>query len=126
MNGPRVKLMELREYVSERSGKSYFSGYLGKTRVVILRDERAECTGKEVARWNMLLEEPEPRAEDRAPRGNGRDRGRRSDCQNSARNGIPANTSPPRETAADRRAGQVLREQGIDPDREMPRDEVPF
>lgn len=61
MNAPRVKLTELREYRSERTGNTYFSGYLGKARVVMLRDDRAECTGKEVARWSVLLEEPEPR-----------------------------------------------------------------
>ncbi|WP_281436182.1 hypothetical protein [Methylobacterium organophilum] len=38
MNGARVKLMELREYVSDRSGKTYFSGFLGKAKVVVLRD----------------------------------------------------------------------------------------
>ena len=61
MNGPRVKLTELREYRSERTGNTYFSGYLGKALVVMLRDDRAEITGKEVARWNILLEEPGPR-----------------------------------------------------------------
>jgi hypothetical protein len=126
MNGARVKLMELREYVSDRSGKTYFSGFLGKAKVVVLRDERAECTGREKARWNVLLEEPEPRDGDRPPRGDSRSPGRQRgltapDPTREAR-GAPQL----KETAADRRASQVLREQGIDPDREMPRDEMPF
>ncbi len=33
----------------------------------MLRDDRAEITGREVARWNVLLEEPQPREERQAP-----------------------------------------------------------
>jgi hypothetical protein len=61
MNTPRLKLMELREYVSERTGSTYFAGYLGNARVVMLRDDRAAITGKEKARWSVLLEEQKPR-----------------------------------------------------------------
>ncbi len=49
MNRPRLVLTELREYRSDRTGATYFAGYLGKTRVVMLRDDRAELTGREVA-----------------------------------------------------------------------------
>lgn len=126
MNGARVKLMELREYVSERSGKTYFSGFLGKAKVVVLRDERAECTGREKARWNVLLEEPEPRGSDRPARGDSGDRGRQRGLTAPAPRREARGAPRSKETAADRRAGQVLREQGIDPDREMPRDEMPF
>jgi hypothetical protein len=126
MNGARVKLMELREYVSERSGKTYFSGFLGKAKVVVLRDERAECTGREKARWSVLLEEPEPRDGDRAARGDSRGRGSRRDLTAPPPAREARGAPRPKETAADRRASQVLREQGIDPDREMPRDEMPF
>ena len=58
---PRVRLVELREYVSERSGKHYLSGFLGNARVLVLRDDQAECTGREVARWSVFLEQQPPR-----------------------------------------------------------------
>jgi hypothetical protein len=139
MNRPRLVLTELREYRSERTGNTYFSGYLGKARVVMLRDERAQCTGKEVARWNVLLEEPEPR-EDREARAHGTagtgGTARRGTGSPGARGGRPGprpaqHTARPRQdrtagTAADRAAGELLRERGIDPESEMSRDEMPF
>ena len=139
MNRPRLVLTELREYRSERTGNTYFSGYLGKARVVMLRDERAECTGKEVARWNVLLEEPEPR-EDREARTSGAHsaggtarRGAGSPTPRGGRPGARPAQHAPRSrqerasgTAADRAAGELLRERGIDPESEMSRDEMPF
>lgn len=141
MNGPRVKLTELREYRSERTGNTYFSGYLGKARVVMLRDDRAEITGKEVARWSVLLEEPEPREgrDGASSAATDRPRGDRH-ARRSARPGAAparAQASPtrrevgsqqgrPRNAAADRAAGDLLRESGIDPGSAMSRDEVPF
>lgn len=139
MNRPRLVLTELREYRSERTGNTYFSGYLGKARVVMLRDERAECTGKEVARWNVLLEEPEPR-EDREARTSGATSAgappRRSAGPSSSRGGRPG-ARPAQQatrsqqerasgTAADRAAGEFLLERGIEPGSEMSRDELPF
>lgn len=116
MNTSRVKLMQLREYKSDRTGATYFSGFLGNAKVVMLRDDRAELTGRETARWNVLLEEQEPRetrqASGRSPR--------REDLA------APPPARPRREAAADRRAAQVLREEGIDPASEMPRDDLPF
>ncbi|MGU3662014.1 hypothetical protein [Methylobacterium fujisawaense] len=127
MNGARVKLFELREYVSERTGNTYFSGFLGKAKVVVLRDDRAECTGKEKARWSVLLEEPEPRKAERStpttiP----------ADDAEGVNPPYPLSPTPrsprrqPPMAAADRRAARTLRDQGIDPDSEMPRDEIPF
>lgn len=116
MNGSRVKLMQLREYKSDRTGATYFSGFLGNAKVVVLRDDRAELTGRETARWNVLLEEQAPRE------------ARQSSGSSPRREDV---TAPPaarrkRRDAGDRRAAQFLREEGIDPDAEMPRDEVPF
>lgn len=140
MNRPRLVLTELREYRSERTGNTYFSGYLGKARVVMLRDERAECTGKEVARWNVLLEEPEPR-EDRQNRASGgqgaRDGARTGLGPSNGRGGRPGGRqgqNPVRGgqqaqgggSAADRAAGDLLRERGIDPASEMRSDDLPF
>lgn len=143
MNAPRVKLTELREYRSERTGNTYFSGYLGKARVVMLRDDRAEITGKEVARWSVLLEEPEPREGRDGPSSGATDRqrghryARRGNRPaNSPASSRPQASSGHREagayqdrrsnTAANRAAGDLLRETGIDPGSEMSRDEMPF
>jgi hypothetical protein len=140
VNAPRVKLTELREYRSERTGNTYFSGYLGKARVVMLRDDRAECTGKEVARWSILLEEPEPRdgRENRAQPGQGARGGARTGLGPSGgrggRPGARQGQNPARgvqqarggASAADRAAGELMRESGIDPGSEMSRDELPF
>lgn len=141
MNGPRVKLTELREYRSERTGNTYFSGYLGKARVVMLRDERAEITGKEVARWSVLLEEPEPREGRDGPSSGATDRPRGDRyARRGARPGaapsraqagpthreVGSQQSRSRNTVADRAAGELLRESGIDPGSAMSRDEVPF
>lgn len=141
MNGPRVKLTELREYRSERTGNTYFSGYLGKARVVMLRDDRAEITGKEVARWSVLLEEPEPRegrdnlssgAADRSRGDRYARRGARPATAPARAQGAPnrregtTQQDGPRSTSADRAAGDLLRESGIDPGSAMSRDEVPF
>lgn len=117
MNGQRVKLMQLREYVSDRTGATYFSGFLGNAKVVVLRDDRAEITGREKARWTVLLEEQEPRdGSSPAARSPRRSRAERQGAAASA----------PRETVADRHAGEFLHDQGIDPASDMPRDEVPF
>jgi len=141
VNGPRVKLTELREYRSERTGNTYFSGYLGKARVVMLRDDRAEITGKEVARWSVLLEEPEPREGRDGPSSGAKDRSRGDRyARRAARPAATparAQSAPkphesgtqqgrPRNTVADRAAGDLLRESGIDPGSAMSRDEVPF
>ncbi|MCJ2065892.1 hypothetical protein MKK63_24755 [Methylobacterium sp. J-088] len=144
MNAPRVKLTELREYRSERTGNTYFSGYLGKARVVMLRDDRAECTGKEVARWSVLLEEPEPREGRDGPSSGAADRpcgdryarrgarpanlpvsaGSRT-AQRYRESGTPQ-ASRGGNTAAERTASDLLHETGIDPGSEMSRDEMPF
>lgn len=60
MREPSIPLVELREYRSA-VGSTYFAGYLGKARIVMLRDDRAECTGKEVARWSVLIQAAQPR-----------------------------------------------------------------
>lgn len=135
----RLVLTELREYRSERTGSTYFAGYLGKARVVMLRDERAEITGKEVARWNLLVEEPEPRdgRRDRAGRAQGgRGWPRTSDGPPEGRVGRPGvrqgHSARQRDrrrgegAAAERRAGDLLRERGVDPASDLSRDEIPF
>ena len=62
---PRVILAQMRQYTS-RSGNTYFVGYMGKTKLVMLKDTDAECTGAEVARWTLHVEEAPP-AEERRP-----------------------------------------------------------
>src|SRR4051812_14399873 len=105
MDQPKVKLAELREYVSQ-SGKTYFAGFMGKTRLVLLKDTRAECTGKEIGRWNLLIEEAPPSEE------------RRPAASHSTGSALPASTGSHQPTRAhrkpsDSRAGQSLRDQGI-------------
>jgi hypothetical protein len=68
---PSVPLMELREYESA-NGNRYFSGFLGKAKVLMFQDRDAEPSGKELARWNVLVQEQAPRP-DTEPR-NRRDR----------------------------------------------------
>jgi hypothetical protein len=63
-NAPKVLLAELREYVS-RSSSAYFVGYMGKAKLVLLQDRDAACTGNEVARWNLIVEQAPPREERR-------------------------------------------------------------
>ncbi|GAB6842137.1 hypothetical protein HNR00_004019 [Methylorubrum rhodinum] len=117
---PRIVLTELREYRSA-SGSTYFAGYLGKTRVVMLRDDRAECTGKEVARWNVLMEEPRPREGQDGPSPiSGASRPRRA-----ARAG-PSEHERRERPAQERRATKLLRKRGTDPDAPLPSDPLPF
>ena len=55
---PLVKLTGLYENKSRKSGDTYFTGYLGAAKVVILRDTRAE-PGK--PGWNLFVQEREPK-----------------------------------------------------------------
>ncbi|PJI56024.1 hypothetical protein CTI14_00390 [Methylobacterium radiotolerans] len=135
MNAPQIKLMELRQYKSERTGATYFAGFLGNARVVMLRDERAERAGKEVARWNVLLEEQAPR-ESRPAADTRRQDARRSETSDRhprRPNGRQeraerrqATQQAFRETVADRSAGSVMSEMGVDPQAPMRDDDVPF
>ena len=142
MNRPRLVLTELREYRSDRTGATYFAGYLGKARVVMLRDDRAELTGREVARWSVLLEEPQPREKRQAPAGSDDgERQVRPACEErraappastrstgGRRQKAPAKTAERRneKTAADRRAAESLRSRGIDPRSEIRQDDLGF
>lgn len=71
----KVELARLYENTSARSGKTYFVGYLGKAKVLMLKDEK---TAEGHPTWVLFLcERPEKRtdAEKSAPQGN-RDRQR--------------------------------------------------
>ena len=57
---PLVKLTGLYENQSQRSGETYFSGYLGAVKVVVIRDKNAE-PGK--PGWNLCVQEKDPRPE---------------------------------------------------------------
>ncbi len=39
-----MKLADLREYVSQ-NGHTYFAGYMGRAKLVLLKEREAECTG---------------------------------------------------------------------------------
>ncbi len=57
---PLVKLTGLYENQSQRSGETYFTGYLGAVKVVVLRDKKAE-PGK--PGWSLCVQEKEPTPE---------------------------------------------------------------
>lgn len=58
----RVKMLTMREYVSS-NGSTYFKGWLGDSVLVMTRDGKAQCSGNEVARWSIFVEEkPVPAA----------------------------------------------------------------
>jgi hypothetical protein len=56
---PRVLFMELEQRISERTGRAWFSSWLGKCRVVGFVDEEPNARGNKVVR--VFLEEAEPR-----------------------------------------------------------------
>lgn len=115
-----IPLVELREYRSA-SGSTYFSGYLGKARVVMLRDDRAECTGKEVARWTVRLKPSQPRLSEASSAD------RKPGASSSSRSKIAA---PGRDAAhaaaADRRAAVVMVYMDLNPRGPDPNDKLPF
>ena len=113
---PRVVLAHLRQYTS-RNGNTYFTGFMGKTKLVLLQDRDAECTGAEVARWTLHVEEAPP-AEERSPAAQ-----RLPTEVTSGQLALPApavhSPAPPRPPGrkpSDRRATELLRERGLDPD----------
>jgi len=55
----------MREYGS-LNGNTYFVGFLGKTKLVLLQDHNTEITGAEVARWTLHVEEA-PLPDERRP-----------------------------------------------------------
>src|SRR5687767_11095812 len=57
----KVKLTTLWQRRSSRTGKTYFSGYLGSARVIVLKDERADVPDGADAIWNVFVEEAPPR-----------------------------------------------------------------
>lgn len=121
MREPSVTLTELREYRSQ-SGSTYFAGFLGKTRVVMLRDDRAQCTGKEVARWNLILEPAQPRSDQAAPA----ERKTTAKTPRRTQASLPLLSSTTPERKADRRAAACLIGLGRDPNGPDPSDEIPF
>ncbi len=139
MNRSRLVLTE---YRSDRTGATYFAGYLGKARVVMLRDDRAELAGREVARRSVLLEEPQPREERLAPTDSveverqvrpARDERRGTPSASTRSTGSPRRKAPEKtaeqrheKTVADRRAAESLRSRGIDPRSEIRQDDLGF
>ncbi|MBF0098222.1 MAG: hypothetical protein HQM05_12880 [Magnetococcales bacterium] len=75
---PLIKLAGLYENQSQRSGETYFAGYLGSAKVVVLRDKNAE-PGKPT--WNLCIQEREPKAEEGGGTGQGQGYGGQSQSQ---------------------------------------------
>lgn len=62
MAAPGMRLMTLIERVSQKTGKTYFTGYLGDAQVVVLKDERCESPRYGgVAEWVVFANEREQR-----------------------------------------------------------------
>ena len=55
---PLVKLTGLYENQSKRTGDTYFAGFLGNAKVMVLRDKNAE-PGK--PGWSLFVQEKEPK-----------------------------------------------------------------
>jgi hypothetical protein len=53
-----VKLTRVYERQS-KSGKVYFVGFLGQSRLLIMRDDRAEVTGDTIAIWDVFIKNRE-------------------------------------------------------------------
>ena len=53
-----VKLMRVYQRKS-KAGKTYFVGFLGQSRVLIMRDDQAEVTGDTLGVWDVFLKERE-------------------------------------------------------------------
>jgi hypothetical protein len=89
---------------------------------VLLQDRDAACTGAEVARWTLHVEEAPP-AEERRPTPDNF-----SPARNSEQLALPAPYYPRKaeRKASDRRAAALLRERGIDPAAQIADDPIPF
>lgn len=61
-----VKLMRIYERRSA-AGKPYFVGFLGQSRVLIMRDDRAELNGDTVGVWDVFVKEREDQHDRRPP-----------------------------------------------------------
>ncbi|MBM1172661.1 hypothetical protein [Microvirga arabica] len=116
MKSSKVELFLLRERVAA-NGATYFIGWLGSAKVVVLKDEYAQPDQWSVAHWRVLLE-PNDRAT--SPSSN-----------QAAIKKAGAATAPKRPQrrksrtqSAEARAQKWLEENGI-ADRE-PNDEIPF
>src|SRR4051794_19885921 len=96
---PQVRIADVREYVSA-NGKQYFTYYAGRAKYLLFRDDNAVCTGNEVARWALYVEE--------APE--------RSTAAKPAAYSKPAPQRGPRGSSPDARANRALRERGLHPD----------
>jgi len=99
---PQIKFAEMREYISA-SGKPYLTGYLGRTKLILFRDDNAEISGNEVAKWSLFIEEAPARDRDGAG-------------QKTAFGSRPAAPREPRGSSPDARASRALRERGLHPD----------
>ncbi len=56
MADTKIKVADLREYKTGSGGR-YVVGKWGGARVVLVPDDEAQLTGREVGRWSMYLEE---------------------------------------------------------------------
>jgi hypothetical protein len=121
-NRPRVKMAEVREYTSA-NGKQYFSFYLGKAKLLLFRDDRAEPPGNATGVWNLYAEEAEPKPQ-HSPASGPQRPAWQPRPQQSATSSRSATERQKNRTAQDARAEASLRERGINPDSKIVDDDI--
>jgi hypothetical protein len=58
-SGPKIRFAVLRERQSQQSGATYYLGFSGTTKILLLKDKEAAPDGS--SQWNLLFEEQPPK-----------------------------------------------------------------
>ncbi|WP_165820406.1 AAA family ATPase [Microvirga sp. KLBC 81] len=119
MNSQKIELFKIRERLSA-SGSTYFTGLLGSARVVILKDSRTPPDEHCVAVWQVFVE---PKDDHISNTGQAFGTRRTKPAETRPSKGASRRSSRSKQSEA--RAGQLLKEHGIEPG-EIKDDEVPF
>jgi hypothetical protein len=126
----RVLLMEVEKRTSERTGRPWYSAWLGRARVIGFEADQSNERGHKVIR--LFVEEPEPRDGPPKPPGKPPERdpgpGRGHQSQTRAAGAAPGDSGRPyrRESEAARRervGAETARRYGVEAD---PDDPLPF
>ncbi|MGD9508352.1 MAG: hypothetical protein AB7O95_03280 [Geminicoccaceae bacterium] len=122
---PRVLLLEVEIRTSERTGRHWYSAWLGKARLIGFEAEEPNDRGHRVIRF--YVEEPAgtPAARQRPPRSDAGSASAEVPTSAAGRPGISYRAPQPESarTRQERVAGEILRERG---DEEVLNDSLPF
>lgn len=119
MNSQKIELLKIRERRSA-SGSTYFTGWLGSVRVVILKDSRTQPDEHCVAVWQVFVV---PKDDPVSSTGKTLGARRTKTAETRPLKSAPRRTSRSKQFQA--RAGQLLKEHGIEPG-QIKDDELPF